>query len=96
MRSGVPANEPFAVLLGDDIIQHEVPVLKQMIDVYHETGGSVVAVQPVDWADVSRYDIVKPRTFSERVHTIEEIVEKPKRKEAPSNLAVGGRYVLTP
>lgn len=90
-------NEPFAVLLGDDIVRSEgVPCLKQMIDIYERTESSVLAVQRVDWEDVSRYGIVKPKSADGFVHLVEQLVEKPKREEAPSNMAIIGRYILSP
>lgn len=90
-------DEPFAVLLGDDIVRSEgVPCLKQMIDIYEQTESSVLAVQRVDWDDVSRYGIVKPKGQDGLVHLVEQLVEKPKREEAPSNMAIIGRYILSP
>ena len=95
------ANEPFAVLLGDTIIcpeQSNTPGLKQLIDVYDEKQASVVAVQrvPQDW--VSRYGIVagSPDEEIENVHRLSHLVEKPSTAEAPSNLAIAGRYVFSP
>lgn len=90
-------NEPFAVLLGDDIIYHDKPCLKQMIDQYERTETSVVAVQEVDWEDVHRYGIVKTQSGSiGPLYKVDELVEKPKREVAPSNLAIIGRYILSP
>jgi UTP--glucose-1-phosphate uridylyltransferase len=84
-------DEPFAVLLGDDIIHSEPPALQSMVDLYHRHARPVVAVQEVDWSDVHKYGIV-----SHTEGLIDQIVEKPAREQAPSNLAVIGRYVLTP
>lgn len=89
-------NEPFAVLLGDDIVEAKVPCLKQMIDVYEEYHSSVVGVQPVPWNDVSRYGIVDGHSIGERVYQANRLVEKPQEDIAPSNLAILGRYILTP
>lgn len=89
-------DEPFAVLLGDDIVESDVPCLKQMIDVYDEHKASVVGVQPVDWDEVSRYGIVDPTTIEDRVYLANQLIEKPKTGTAPSNLAIMGRYILTP
>lgn len=89
-------NEPFAVLLGDDIVEAEMPCLKQMIQVYDEYRSSIVGVQPVDWNEVSRYGIVDPTTLRERVYVANQLVEKPPAGSAPSNLAIMGRYILTP
>lgn len=89
-------NEPFAVLLGDDIVEAKVPCLKQMIDVYEEHHSSVVGVQPVPWNDVSRYGIVDGHSIGERVYQANRLVEKPQEDIAPSNLAILGRYILTP
>lgn len=89
-------DEPFAVLLGDDIVESDVPCLKQMIDVYDEYKASVVGVQPVDWDEVSRYGIVDPTLIEDRVYLANQLIEKPKTGTAPSNLAIMGRYILTP
>lgn len=89
-------NEPFAVLLGDDIIESEPPCLKQMIDLYDETNTSVIAVQEVPWADVDKYGIISPGPIEGGRRFIDDLVEKPERAQAPSNLAVIGRYILTP
>jgi len=89
-------NEPFAVLLGDDIVQAEVPCLKQMIDVYDRYESSVVGVQPVPWEHVSRYGLVAGPSVEERIIRAEQLVEKPDKESAPSNWAIMGRYILTP
>ncbi|HFO1257459.1 TPA: UTP--glucose-1-phosphate uridylyltransferase GalU [Staphylococcus aureus] len=90
------ANEPFAVLLGDDIVESEVPAVKQLIDVYEETGHSVIGVQEVPEADTHRYGIIDPLTKNGRQYEVKKFVEKPAQGTAPSNLAIMGRYVLTP
>ncbi|HII1218871.1 TPA: UTP--glucose-1-phosphate uridylyltransferase GalU [Staphylococcus aureus] len=88
--------EPFAVLLGDDIVESEVPAVKQLIDVYEETGHSVIGVQEVPEADTHRYGIIDPLTKNGRQYEVKKFVEKPAQGTAPSNLAIMGRYVLTP
>ncbi|EOB9145942.1 UTP--glucose-1-phosphate uridylyltransferase GalU [Staphylococcus aureus] len=89
-------NEPFTVLLGDDIVESEVPAVKQLIDVYEETGHSVIGVQEVPEADTHRYGIIDPLTKNGRQYEVKKFVEKPAQGTAPSNLAIMGRYVLTP
>ena len=92
-------NEPFAVLLGDDIVQSEVPCLKQMIDVYDRVQGSVLAVKKVPDDEVSRYGIVDPDPSGgdgDRIMKVRGVVEKPAPESAPSNVAIIGRYILTP
>ncbi|MEK4325932.1 UTP--glucose-1-phosphate uridylyltransferase GalU [Paenibacillus sp. FSL R7-0312] len=89
-------NEPFAVLLGDDIVESNKPCLKQMIDVYDQYKSSIVGVQQVPWEEVSRYGLVDGTELAERVYKANRLVEKPKREDAPSNLAILGRYILTP
>ncbi|HCV2501594.1 TPA: UTP--glucose-1-phosphate uridylyltransferase GalU [Staphylococcus aureus] len=89
-------NEPFAVLLGDDIVESEVPAVKQLIDVYEETEHSVIGVQEVPEADTHRYGIIDPLTKNGRQYEVKKFVEKPAQGTAPSNLAIMGRYVLTP
>lgn len=89
-------NEPFAVLLGDDIVESEVAAVKQLIDVYEETGHSVIGVQEVPEADTHRYGIIDPLTKNGRQYEVKKFVEKPAQGTAPSNLAIMGRYVLTP
>lgn len=89
-------DEPFAVLLGDDILQSSPPGLKQMMDIYEQTGTSVIAVQEVPWEDVSKYGIISPANSLDNYRLIEDLVEKPDRDQAPSNLAVIGRYIIMP
>ncbi|PYZ95780.1 UTP--glucose-1-phosphate uridylyltransferase [Alteribacter lacisalsi] len=90
--------EPFAVLLGDDIVQSSTPCLKQLNDVYDRFKTSVVGVQEVNGADVSKYGVVAPQSgeVQSGVLHIEDLVEKPSVEEAPSNLAIMGRYILRP
>jgi len=89
-------SEPFAVLLGDDIVTGAIPCTKQLIAQYEATGRSVVGVQPVDISVTHRYGIVDPRATTGRLHEVNRFVEKPAPGHAPSNLAIMGRYVLTP
>lgn len=89
-------DEPFAVLLGDDIVVAEPPGLKQLIDMYEKTGCSIVGVQQVPEDETDRYGIVDPIGKDGRLYEVRKFVEKPKRGTAPSNLAIMGRYVLTP
>lgn len=88
--------EPFAVLLGDDIIDAEKPCLGQLLDVYNKYRGSVLALEQVPLENISSYGCVKANVISERVYEVVDMVEKPKREDAPSDLAIIGRYVLTP
>lgn len=89
-------NEPFAVLLGDDIVRAEKPCLRQMIEQFERYKASVIGVQHVSDDEVSRYGIVDGIGMNERLYTVNHLVEKPKKEEAPSNLAILGRYILTP
>ncbi|WP_040978340.1 UTP--glucose-1-phosphate uridylyltransferase GalU [Oceanobacillus jeddahense] len=89
-------NDPFAVLLGDDIVQAETPGLRQLIDQYEETQSSIVGVQQVPEEDTSRYGIVDPKTAEGRRYMVNHFVEKPAPGTAPSNLAIMGRYVFNP
>ena len=89
-------NEPFAVILGDDIIRGKVPCLKQMVKVFEKHGGPVVAVQRVAGAAIKDYGVIKNRRIDDQVHQIVDLVEKPEPSQAPSDLAVIGRYILTP
>jgi UTP--glucose-1-phosphate uridylyltransferase len=89
-------DEPFAVILADDLIDAEVPALKQMTDLHAKRGGSILAVQNVDRADTASYGIVSSKPVDERVSKLSAIVEKPKPDDAPSTLGVVGRYVLSP
>jgi len=89
-------DEPFAVLLGDDIIQSQPPTLKGMMELFEETERSVIAVQEVAHEDVSKYGIISPSAENSRYTQIKDLVEKPDPAEAPSNLAVIGRYIISP
>jgi UTP--glucose-1-phosphate uridylyltransferase len=89
-------NEPFAVVLGDDVIDATPPALRQMIDVFEEMGGPVLAIEEVPRESVSSYGIIDADEVRPGVYRIRDMIEKPPRDEAPSNLAIIGRYVLTP
>ena len=88
--------EPFVVMLGDTITKAEVPCTKQLIDLYVKYGKSAIAVEPVPDEKVERYGIIDGTEIEENVYKINRLVEKPALKDAPSNLAIMGRYVLTP
>ena len=89
-------DEPFAVLLGDDIVQNDTPCLKQLINQYEETQSSVIGVQQVPDEETHRYGIIDPESQKGRRYQVNNFVEKPKQGTAPSNLAIMGRYILTP
>lgn len=89
-------NEPFAVLLGDDVISAEVPCLKQMIEMYDTYNSTILGVQTVEHSQVSKYGIVDGKQISERVYKVNDMVEKPSIEQAPTNVAVLGRYIITP
>ncbi|QUI21405.1 UTP--glucose-1-phosphate uridylyltransferase GalU [Vallitalea pronyensis] len=89
-------NEPFAVLLGDDVIVSQKPCLQQMIDVYSEYRTSILGVQQVPESDVNKYGIVNGKIIEERVYKVKDLVEKPACEDAPSNIAILGRYIITP
>ncbi|MBB6671475.1 UTP--glucose-1-phosphate uridylyltransferase GalU [Cohnella nanjingensis] len=89
-------DEPFAVLLGDDIVQSDTPCTRQLIDQYDQTGKSVIGVQAVGTDQTSRYGILDPIERRGRLYEVRRFVEKPPQAQAPSNLAIMGRYVLTP
>jgi len=94
-------NEPFAVLLGDDIISADVPCTLQMAEVYEKYQSSVLATQVVEGPQISQYGVIRRTPISEdsgdpRVYNVEDLIEKPAYLEAPSNLAIIGRYILTP
>ncbi|NLK67737.1 MAG: UTP--glucose-1-phosphate uridylyltransferase GalU [Clostridiaceae bacterium] len=89
-------NEPFAVLLGDDIVKSDVPCLKQLIDIYDKYRTTVLGVQRVPQEDVSKYGIVAGRQVDDRVFKVTDMIEKPEIDEAPSNIAILGRYIISP
>ena len=90
--------EPFAVLLGDDIVESDTPCLKQILNVYEYSNSSVLAVQEVPKKDISKYGVIKPKgnVFEPPLFMIDSLVEKPKQEEAPSQYAIIGRYILRP
>ena len=92
----VVGDEPFAVLLGDDLIDAKIPCIRQMIDVYQKMKGALIAIQKVPKTETHLYGIIKGKKVSDRIYRIEEMVEKPKQGRAPSNLAIIGRYILPP
>jgi UTP--glucose-1-phosphate uridylyltransferase len=89
-------DEPFAVILGDDVIDANPPALRQMIDVFQQVQGPVLAIERVPREDVSAYGIIDADEIKPGVYRIRDLVEKPPREEAPSDLAIIGRYILTP
>jgi UTP--glucose-1-phosphate uridylyltransferase len=89
-------NEPFAVLLGDTIINSVIPVTQQLIDVFEQYRAATVAVELVPKHKVSRYGIIGGTKISDHIMEVDQFIEKPSIKEAPSNLAIAGRYILTP
>ena len=89
-------NEPFAVLLGDDIVDASTPCLKQMIDAYDEYKTTVLGVQEVARENVDKYGILDVKHIEDRVYKVKDMVEKPSIEEAPSNIAILGRYIITP
>jgi UTP--glucose-1-phosphate uridylyltransferase len=92
----IVGDEPFAVLLADDVIQSDVPVLAQMIQEFDRLRASIVATMEVAPEETSRYGIIDPKQCMGKVVHVKGLVEKPKREEAPSNFAIIGRYILTP
>ncbi|MFD0694233.1 UTP--glucose-1-phosphate uridylyltransferase GalU [Paenibacillus sp. GCM10027628] len=88
-------NEPFAVLLGDMIIDSDIPCLKQLMQIYEEKQASVIAVEEVSWSDVSKYGIVEGKLIADRLFQVSNLVEKP-LASPPSNVAIVGRYILEP
>ena len=89
-------DEPFAVLLGDTITYSKVPCTKQLIDVYKKYGGSTIAIEELPERKIERYGIVDGKSLEENIYKVNNLVEKPKLEEAPSNLGITGRYILTP
>lgn len=89
-------DEPFALFFPDDIIEGEVPAIRQLIDVFERHGGSVLAVQRLPREELPHYGVIEPKPLEERVYQVLGIVEKPPVEQAPSDLATVGRYVLTP
>ena len=99
MARDVVGSEPFAVMLGDDIIASRIPCLAQMTNIFEKLQSSIIAISRVPAEDVSKFGIIRGQqldNFGGRVYRIEDVVEKPTLEEAPSNLAIIGRYILTP
>ncbi len=90
------AGEPFAVLLGDDVVYNPIPCLKQMVEVYEKHPGTILGVQTVSPDNISKYGALDCTPVADRVYQVKDMVEKPKKEEAPSNIAVLGRYILEP
>jgi UTP--glucose-1-phosphate uridylyltransferase len=89
-------NEPFAVMLGDDIVVNEKPCIGQLVEVHEETRATVVGVEQVPKSRISRYGVIKGKRVRNELYKIEDVVEKPSPEEAPSDLAIIGRYVFRP
>ena len=98
MAKELVGNEPFAVLLADDVIDGQVPCLRQMIETFEQTQSSILAIQQIDGPSISQYGVLDaiPVNGNERLYQVKNMVEKPRAEEAPSNLAIVGRYILTP
>lgn len=90
------SNEPFAVLLGDDIVYSNKPCLKQMIEVYDEYKTTILGVQKVPEEEVNKYGIVKGKQIADRIYEVKDLIEKPAVEDAPSNIAILGRYIINP
>ncbi len=89
-------NEPFAVMLGDDIVDSSEPCLAQLINVFNDYNSTVIGVQPVDWENVQDYGIIDCSSIGDRLYKVNQLVEKPENVNAPSNIAILGRYIITP
>ncbi len=89
-------DEPFAVMLGDDIVDNEVPCLKQLMDAYEEYRTTILGVQKVSEKDTNKYGIIAAKHIEDRVYKVKDLVEKPEIGKAPSNIAILGRYIITP
>jgi UTP--glucose-1-phosphate uridylyltransferase len=88
--------ESFAVLLADDLIDSDIPCVRQLLDVYEEKNESVLALMRVPAGEVRRYGVIKGQSLSDRLYEVEDMVEKPKPEQAPSQMAIIGRYILRP
>ena len=89
-------DEPFAVMLADDLIESEIPGIRQLLDIFEETSESVIALMEVPQSEVHQYGVIKGREIKKRLYQVEATVEKPLAKDAPSRMAIIGRYVLRP
>jgi len=96
ITSHLVGDEPFAVLLADDLIHHKKGAVKQMVEIYDYYKSSVIAVQKVEGPEISSYGVISGNKQSDRVHLLDKIVEKPAFEDAPSNMGVTGRYIFTP
>ena len=92
----VIGKEPFAVILGDDVVTSEKPALKQLIDAYEKCGATILGVQKVDPSDTDKYGIVATADVEGKLHKVDDLIEKPEPSSAPSNIAILGRYIITP
>ncbi len=92
----VVGKEPFAVLLGDDLIDAKIPCIHQMMEIYQDMEGALLAIQKVPRTKTHLYGIIKGKKVKDRVYSVEEMVEKPEKGRSPSNLAIIGRYILPP
>ncbi|WP_248484827.1 UTP--glucose-1-phosphate uridylyltransferase GalU [Tepidibacter aestuarii] len=89
-------NEPFAVMLGDDIVDSKIPCLKQLISVYEKYQATILGVQDIPKKDVNKYGIIKSTHIDDKIYKIDDLVEKPDIDKAPSNIAILGRYIINP
>lgn len=89
-------NEPFAVLLGDDIVDSKKPCLKQMIEMYDTYKSTILGVQEVSWENVNKYGIVSGEKLNDKIYTVRDLIEKPSVDKSPTNIAILGRYIITP
>jgi UTP--glucose-1-phosphate uridylyltransferase len=96
MCQNVVGNEPFAVLFGDDVVDSEIPCLLQILKIYEKYQDPVIALYEVPKEQVSQYGIIKGKYLEDNTYQIFDMVEKPKPKQAPSNLAIVGKYIVTP
>ena len=92
----IVGDEPFAVMLGDDVVAGEKPALRQLMDAYASSGSTVLGVQRVPLRETSKYGIIRPGVSDGPMYKVEGLVEKPRPEDAPSNLAIMGRYVIAP
>jgi UTP--glucose-1-phosphate uridylyltransferase len=92
----VIGNEPFAIMFGDDVVDNKVPALKQLMDAHEKTNASILALERIPKNETHDYGIIKPLKSDGRLHLIGSMVEKPLAKDAPSNLGIIGKYVVTP
>src|SRR5664279_2566615 len=96
MAKKAVGNEPFAVILPDDVVDAREPVLAQMLKIFKQFGSSVVGVECIDTPEIHRYGVIRTETVSPRVHKVLSLVEKPAPEVAPSHLCIVARYILTP